>query len=142
MKTLLLLAALSAPTALLAQVRIQTSPGAFAYVTGDPDRPMIGVSTRSTGKRDTLGLMVESVMRGGPAEQAGIEEGDRLVAVNSVNLRLSPMDAGESDMDGVATRRLIREQNVSLVRQTSPPGHRQPARSGLRCGIDRHGQRR
>ena len=109
MKTLLLLAALSAPTALLAQVRIPTSPGAFAYVTGDPDRPMIGVSTRSTGKRDTLGLMVESVTRGGPAEQAGIEEGDRLVAVNSVNLRLSPMDAGESDMDGVATRRLIRE---------------------------------
>jgi predicted metalloprotease with PDZ domain len=109
MKTLLLVAALSAPTALLAQVRIQTSPGAYAYVVGDPDRPMIGVSTRSTGKRDTLGLLVESVTRGGPAEQAGIEEGDRLVSVNTVNLRLSPADAGESDMNGVANRRLIRE---------------------------------
>lgn len=109
MKTLLLVAALSAPTALIAQVRIQSGQGAYAYTMGDPDRPMIGVSTRTTGKRDTLGLMVESVTRGGPAEQAGIEEGDRLVSVNTVNLRLSPSDAGESDMDGVANRRLIRE---------------------------------
>jgi predicted metalloprotease with PDZ domain len=92
-----------------AQVRIQSSPQGFAYVMGDPDRPMIGVSTRSSGKRDTLGLLIESVTRGGPAEKAGIEEGDRLVSVNSVNLRLSPADAGESDMEGVATRRLIRE---------------------------------
>jgi serine protease Do len=109
MKTLLVIAALSAPVPLLAQVRIQ-SPQTYAYsFSSDPDRPMIGISTRSTGKRDTLGLMVESVTRGGPAEQAGIEEGDRLVSVNSVNLRLSPSDAGESDMDGVANRRLIRE---------------------------------
>jgi predicted metalloprotease with PDZ domain len=109
MKTLLVLAALSAPAALFAQVRVQSAPGAFAYVVGDPDRAVIGVSTRTTGKRDTLGLMVESVTRGGPAEQAGIEEGDRLVSVNGINLRLSPSDAGESDMDGVATRRLVRE---------------------------------
>lgn len=109
MKTLLVLAALSAPSAMVAQVRIQTAPGAYAYVVGNPDRPMIGVSTRTTGKRDSLGLMVESVTRGSPAEKAGIEEGDRLVSVNSINLRLSPSDAGESDMDGVANRRLIRE---------------------------------
>jgi serine protease Do len=92
-----------------AQVRIQTAPGGYAYAFGDPDRPMIGVSTRSTGKRDTLGLLVESVTRDGPAEKAGIEEGDRLVSVNSVNLRLSAADAGESDMEGVPNRRLIRE---------------------------------
>lgn len=92
-----------------AQVRIQTAPGGFAYLMGDPDRPMIGISTRNSGKRDTLGLLVDAVTSGGPAEKAGIEEGDRLVSVNSVNLRLSPADAGESDMDGVANRRLIRE---------------------------------
>jgi len=92
-----------------AQVRVQTAPGGFAYAFGDPDRPMIGVSTRNSGKRDTLGLLIESVTRGGPAEKAGIEEGDRLVSVNTVNLRLSPADAGEPDMDGVANRRLIRE---------------------------------
>jgi hypothetical protein len=92
-----------------AQVRIQTAPGAFAYALGDPDRAMIGVSTRGSGKRDTLGLLVESVTTGSPAEKAGIEEGDRLVSVNGVNLRLSAADAGESDMDGVTNRRLIRE---------------------------------
>ena len=92
-----------------AQVRVQSAPGAFAYVLGDPDRPMIGISTRSSGKRDTRGLLVESVTSGGPAEKAGIEEGDRLVSVNGVNLRLSVTDAGESDMEGVTNRRLIRE---------------------------------
>lgn len=111
MKSLIVIAVVAAvlATDAAAQVRIQTAPGGYAYVLGDSDRPMIGVSTRNSGKRDTLGLLVESVTRGGPAEKAGIEEGDRLVSVNSVNLRLSPADAGESDMDGVANRRLIRE---------------------------------
>jgi predicted metalloprotease with PDZ domain len=113
MKTMMVftaaMTALAAGNEAMAQVRIQTAPRGFTYVLGDPDRPMIGVSTRSSGKRDTLGLLVESVTRAGPAEQAGIEEGDRLVSVNGVNLRLSPIDAGESDMEGIATRRLVRE---------------------------------
>ena len=113
MKTVVLLPALAvalvASTEAMAQVRVQTAPG-FAYsFRTDPDRPMIGVSTRTSGKRDTLGLLVESVTRDGPADKAGIEEGDRLVSVNSVNLRLSAADAGEADMEGVANRRLIRE---------------------------------
>lgn len=111
MRALLILTAVAvtAPVA-PAQVRVQTAPrGAYTYVLGDPDRPMIGVSTRSSGQRDTLGLLVESVTRDGPADKAGIEEGDRLVSVNSVNLRLSPADAGEPDMEGIANRRLVRE---------------------------------
>ena len=112
MRALVLLPALAAMVVSdgSAQVRIQTAPGGYAYsFASDPDRPMIGISTRTSGKRDTLGLLVESVTRDGPAEKAGIEEGDRLVSVNSVNLRLSAADAGEVDMDGVANRRLIRE---------------------------------
>ena len=112
MRALVLLPVLIAvaPIGAEAQVRIQGGRGgSFAYVTGDPDRAMIGVSTRNSGKRDTLGLLIESVTGGGPAEKAGIEEGDRLVSVNGVNLRLSAADAGEPDMDGVANRRLIRE---------------------------------
>jgi S1-C subfamily serine protease len=111
MRALVLLPALAAMVVSngSAQVRIQTAPQGYAYsFSSDPDRPMIGVSTRTSGKRDTLGLLVESVTRDGPAEKAGIEEGDRLVSVNSVNLRLSAADAGEPDMDGVANRRLIR----------------------------------
>lgn len=106
----LAVSALVASTEVMAQVRVETAPRAYSYSFNvDPDRPMIGVSTRTSGKRDTLGLLVEAVTRDGPADKAGIEEGDRLVSVNSVNLRLSPADAGESDMEGVANRRLIRE---------------------------------
>jgi predicted metalloprotease with PDZ domain len=106
----LVVSALVASTEAMAQVRVETAPRAYAYTFAtDPDRPMIGVSTRASGKRDTLGLLVESVTRDGPADKAGIEEGDRLVSVNGVNLRLSAADAGESDMEGVANRRLIRE---------------------------------
>jgi S1-C subfamily serine protease len=59
--------------------------------------------------RDTLGLLVSSVTAGGPADKAGIEEGNRLVSINGVSLRLSAADAKEGDMDGIVSRRLIRE---------------------------------
>src|SRR5678815_5430976 len=75
----------------------------------DRDRAAIGVSTSSGGMRDTLGLLVSSVTAGGPADKAGIEEGNRLVSINGVSLRLSAADAGEGDMDGIVQRRLIRE---------------------------------
>jgi len=80
-----------------------------AYSYDDRDRAAIGVTTSSGGMRDTLGLLVQSVTAGGPADKAGIEEGNRLVSVNGVSLRLSAADAGEGDMDGIANRRLIRE---------------------------------
>lgn len=92
-----------------AQVYIAPQGRAYSFSTQDDDRPRLGITTRSSGRRDTLGLLVESVTRDGPAEKAGIEEGDRLVSVNGVNLRLSPLDAGEPDMAGIATRRLTRE---------------------------------
>lgn len=95
----------------LAQAQVYVAPQARAYTlsTQDADRPRLGITTRSSGRRDTLGLLVESVTRDGPAERAGIEEGDRLVSVNGVNLRISPLDAGEPDMAGIVTRRLTRE---------------------------------
>ena len=80
----------------------------FAYTT-DQDRPRIGVATGPGGKRDTLGLLVTDVTRGGPADKAGIEEGDRLQSVNGVNLRLSAADLEDEDLLGIGTRRLVRE---------------------------------
>jgi S1-C subfamily serine protease len=82
----------------------------FAYAFGfeDRDRPRLGISTESSGMRDTLGLLVSDVTEDGPASKAGIHEGDRIQAVNGVNLRLAREDAGEDDMEGIATRRLIR----------------------------------
>ena len=83
---------------------------AFTFSSSDDDdRPRIGVSTGPGGKRDTLGLLVTDVTRGGPAASAGIEEGDRLQAVNGVNLRLTASDVDDDEMIGIGTRRLVRE---------------------------------
>jgi serine protease Do len=75
----------------------------------DGDRAMLGVSTGSSGKRDTLGLLIESVTPGSPAEKAGLEEGNRIASINGVSLKLSRDDAGEPDMSGTMTNRLVRE---------------------------------
>lgn len=75
----------------------------------DDDRPRIGVATGPGGKRDTLGLLVTDVTREGPAEKAGIEEGDRLQSINGVSLRLASSDLEDDEMLGLGTRRLIRE---------------------------------
>ncbi len=88
-------------TEVLARVRAETG--------GNPEGAVIGVNTSSSGERDTLGLLVTSVTAGGPADKAGIEEGNRIAAVNGVNLKLASADAGERDMHGMTTRRLVRE---------------------------------
>ena len=73
-------------------------------------RAIIGVTTStSTGARDTLGLLVSLVSRNGPAEKAGIEEGNRIAAINGVSLKLAPADIGDPDMESLMSRRLLRE---------------------------------
>lgn len=90
--------------------RARRGAGTFAYTLSldDRERPRIGVTTESSGMRDTLGLLISEVTEDGPADKAGIKEGDRIQSVNGVNLRLAREDAGEDDMEGIATRRLIR----------------------------------
>ena len=75
----------------------------------DAERAVLGINTGSSGDRDTLGLLVTSVTPGSPAEKAGLEEGNRIAAINGINLRLSREDAGERDMQGLTSRRLTRE---------------------------------
>jgi hypothetical protein len=75
----------------------------------DEDRAVLGISTSSGGERDTLGLLITAVTPGGPAEQAGLEEGNRIAAINGVRLALSSADAGEPDMSGILSRRFTRE---------------------------------
>ncbi|MFL5562205.1 MAG: PDZ domain-containing protein [Gemmatimonadaceae bacterium] len=90
---------------------IERAPDVRVFMRGDEmgAKSMIGVSTSSTGPRDTLGLLVTSVTPNGPAEKAGIVEGNRIAAINGVNLRLAAADAGEDDMQGITARRLTRE---------------------------------
>lgn len=94
-------------------VRVYSTPAparAFAYSFGEDDnRAVIGVSTSTGSKRDTLGVLVMSVTPGGPAERAGIEEGNRIASVNGVNLRLAVADTGDWEMASAMSRRLSRE---------------------------------
>jgi serine protease Do len=83
---------------------------AFAFSTGsDENRAVIGITTSTGSARDTLGVLVSSVNAGGPAEKAGLEEGNRIAAVNGVNLKLAAVDVGDWDMASAMSRRLTRE---------------------------------
>jgi membrane-associated protease RseP (regulator of RpoE activity) len=73
-------------------------------------RAALGVQVSSTGSlRDTLGVFIARVTPKGPAETAGIVEGDRIVSINGVDLRLNSADAGDSYASSLASRRLTRE---------------------------------
>ena len=73
-------------------------------------RAALGISTTATGTlRDTLGLMITSITRGSPAERAGLEEGNRIAAIDGVSLRANAADIEDSEVSGTLSRRLVRE---------------------------------
>jgi hypothetical protein len=73
-------------------------------------RAALGLELRATGtRRDTLGVFVEAVTPKGPAENAGIIEGDRIAAINGVDLRTAAGDTDDSYANGLAAHRLSRE---------------------------------
>jgi predicted metalloprotease with PDZ domain len=73
-------------------------------------RAALGLELRATGtRRDTLGVFVAAVTPKGPAESAGIIEGDRIAAINGVDLRTATGDVDDSYTNGVAAHRLSRE---------------------------------
>ena len=73
-------------------------------------RAALGLELRTTGtRRDTLGVFVEAVTPKGPAETAGIIEGDRIASINGVDLRTSAADTDDSYANGLAAHRLSRE---------------------------------
>lgn len=84
-------------------------PRAWAFSMEDENRAVIGVTTSTGSARDTLGVLVSAVTPGGPAEKAGIEEGNRIASVNGVNLRLGVADVGDWEMSSAVSRRLTRE---------------------------------
>ncbi len=56
---------------------------------------LLGLSVAASGgPRDTLGLLVATVVRNGPADLAGITPGSRVLAVNGQAVRLNPNDIG------------------------------------------------
>src|SRR5438132_526748 len=85
-------------------------PRAFGFsFDDDQPRAVIGISTSSGSARDTLGLLVSSVSADGPAEKAGIEEGNRIASINGIDLSVSRDDAGDEFVSQAKAHRLQRE---------------------------------
>ena len=94
------------------ETRIDRTPGPGVFGLFDGPRAVIGVTTGGSGSaRDTLGVLITSITPNGPAERAGLEEGNRIQAINNVNLRLSAADVDDREMSHLMTRRLTRELN-------------------------------
>ena len=74
------------------------------------NRAALGIELRPTGtRRDTLGVFVAAVTPRGPAETAGIIEGDRIAAINGIDLRSAAADVEDDYTNGVPAHRLSRE---------------------------------
>jgi hypothetical protein len=73
-------------------------------------RAALGMQLSATGSvRDTLGVFVTRVTPKGPAENAGIVEGDRIVSINGVDLRISSADVDDNYTNALPSHRLTRE---------------------------------
>jgi hypothetical protein len=73
-------------------------------------RAALGLELRATGtRRDTLGVFIAAVTPRGPAETAGIIEGDRIAAINGVDVRSVAADVDDPYTNGIASHRLSKE---------------------------------
>jgi predicted metalloprotease with PDZ domain len=73
-------------------------------------RAALGLTLASTGSaRDTLGVFVTRVTTDGPAERAGLQEGDRIASVNGVDVRVPREDVGDARAAEARVSRLRRE---------------------------------
>jgi S1-C subfamily serine protease len=92
--------------------RIVRVPGAeWVSLDMEANGARLGVTTRSSSndQSDTLGVLVESVTPGSPADKAGIKQGTRITSINGVSLRVPSQDVGDPEFGGVGQRRLVRE---------------------------------
>jgi S1-C subfamily serine protease len=86
------------------------TPRDFQYQTDDPNSARLGIFLGDdNGLRDTLGVLVNSVVEDGPAAKAGIKEGDRIQSIGGVNLKMTRDDASDDALSGMMARRLVRE---------------------------------
>lgn len=84
----------------------------------DGNRAAVGVAVTGAGNaRDTLGLFVSSVVTAGPAEKAGVVEGERIAAVNGVDLRVPKEDLDDPQARSARVSRFQRE-----VQKVAPGG--------------------
>lgn len=108
-KNLLLTAFALAAAASASAQEVRVVRPKLATRVDDSNAPRIGVYLGESSMKDTAGVLVSSVIKDSPAEKAGIKEGDRIVAINGVNLKMTRDDAEDPALNGMMTRRLTRE---------------------------------
>ena len=82
-------------------------------------RRVLGLSFSERGStRDTAGLLIVGVTSGGAADKAGLSEGDRVVGIDGVDLRVASADAGSSD--GVQARVARLRRALDAARDSQP----------------------
>jgi len=89
-------------------------PTAAQAESDTPDvRSLLGITVGTSGTdRDTLGLLVTQVLRDGPGDRAGIDEGNRLAEIDGVSLRVDAADIGRSTATDAVMRRMTRTLRV------------------------------
>lgn len=101
------------------QVALAESPMATTVRGFAQGRRALGLSFSERGSaRDTAGLLIVGVTSGGAADKAGLTEGDRIVAIDGVDLRVSSADAGSSD--GVQARVSRLRRALGAARDSQP----------------------
>ena len=86
------------------------APRTDRSTSGVDTRPTLGMTISLSGSdRDTLGVLVSGVVPDGLADRAGIADGNRLAAINGVNLRISAQDVGDKSAEDAIIRNLGRE---------------------------------
>lgn len=79
-------------------------------IEGAEKRASLGLMIGSSGSlRDTLGLFISSVISDGPAEKAGVFEGDRIAAINGVDVRVPREDLEDAQSSMARVNRFKRE---------------------------------
>jgi membrane-associated protease RseP (regulator of RpoE activity) len=110
MRIALLLVMTAAAPALMAQTTqthvINLCGGKMGEEAGN--RAVLGLGTTAGSPRDTLGILISTVTPNGPAEKAGLEEGDRIANINGVDVRQPAGDVGDRETAGLMTHRLTR----------------------------------
>lgn len=93
-------------------------------------RRVLGLSFAEGGHaRDTAGLLVVGVTKGGAADRAGIAPGDRLVRIDEVDLRVDAADAGDA---AAANQRVSRLRRALDAAKDSQPVRLEVLQDGRR----------
>lgn len=111
MKRFIAFAALAAAASTAHAQSVKIAPRATTVFSRDePNAARIGVFIDSSRDlRDTLGVLVGSVVEEGPAAKAGLKEGDRIASIDGVSLRMTRDDASDEHLQGMMSRRMTRE---------------------------------